>query len=221
MSALRKYLGATVLGLAPPVLAADGAGIDEHAKWKKEAHARTREHAAWKEDRERAQAAIAKLQSLVTDHEKALAEHEVELAAHAREIEAHGAALTRLSPLLVLANAVLGESERFPVELRCRAARAQMGGATAAPPRPPTAASERWRNMSLTSNEGDPGALAKAHREATAEHAKARAAHVEHAAFHRSIMHVVREVETIEHTMTALGLWCDGFPIDAGPETRR
>jgi chromosome segregation ATPase len=136
------------------VLAADGAGIDEHAKWKEEARAWTRDHAAWKEDRERAQAAIAKLQSLVTDHEKALAEHEVELAAHAREVEAHGAALTRLSPLLVLANAVLG-------------------------------------------------------------------AHVEHAAFHRSIMHLVREVETIEHTLTALGLWCDGLPIDADPETRR
>ncbi len=48
----------------------------------------------------------------------------------------------QLSPFLVLANAVLGESERFPVELRFRVARPQLGGASAAPPRPPTAAVE-------------------------------------------------------------------------------
>src|SRR6266487_877905 len=46
-------------------------------------------------------------------------------------------AQTRLSPFLVLANAVLGESERFPVELRFRVARPQLGGASAAPPRTP------------------------------------------------------------------------------------
>ncbi len=43
----------------------------------------------------------------------------------------------------VMENAVLGESERFPVELRFRVARPQLGGASAAPPRPPTAAVEK------------------------------------------------------------------------------
>ncbi len=60
------------------------------------------------------------------------------------------ALLTRLSPFLALANAVLGESERFPVELRSRAARPQLGGASAAPPRPPIAASEKRGNVSLS-----------------------------------------------------------------------
>ena len=56
---------------------------------------------------------------------------------------AAGEAQTRLSPFFVLANAVLGESERFPIELRSRAARPQLGGASDAPPRPPTAALEK------------------------------------------------------------------------------
>ncbi len=60
------------------------------------------------------------------------------------------AAPARLSPSSVLTNAVLGESERSPVELRSRMARPQLGGVSAAPRRPPIAASEEGRNVSLT-----------------------------------------------------------------------
>ncbi len=61
----------------------------------------------------------------------------------------------------VLANAVLGESERFPVELRCRVARPQLGGASAAPPQTPHRGVRKWAKCE-SDHKGAPPTAARA-----------------------------------------------------------